>query len=107
LVIHSASDQIVKEYKVLNFFGKNDRCNNIEYARVDSKMNHFFQNVDFDRDLGFSIYHYLKKHSDSSFFRKIQEFELMNHKKPFINFEEYTKIANSLIILMIFSKILI
>jgi alpha/beta superfamily hydrolase len=94
LIMHSADDQIVKEYKILNFFGKNDRCNNIEYSRIDDKMNHFFQNVDFEKNLGFSIYHYLKKYSDPIFFRRIEEFESMNHKKPFINFDEYAEIVN-------------
>jgi hypothetical protein len=94
LVIHSADDQIVKEYKILNFFGKNDKCNHIEYARVEGQINHFFQNVNFEQEIGYSIYHYLKKYSDPSLFRRIEEYELMNHKKPFMNFEEYAKIAN-------------
>lgn len=96
LVIHSKDDQIVKEYKILNFFGQNDRSNNIEYCRVKEKTNHFFQNINLEESIGFSIYHYLKKYSEVNFFRKIEEFELMTEKlqKPFLSYNEYLEELN-------------
>jgi alpha/beta superfamily hydrolase len=94
LVVHASEDQIVKEYKILNFFGKNDRCNNINYSPILTKTNHFFQNIDYEKEIGFSIYHYLQKYSNHEFLRKIHEYEIMNHKKPFLNFEEYSSIRN-------------
>lgn len=95
LVIHSSHDQIVKENKILNFFGKNDRCGNISYTRIEEKISHFFTNINFEQNLGYSIYHYLKKHIDQDLIRKIEEFECdFSNKKPFITFNEYAELAN-------------
>jgi heme oxygenase len=61
---------------------------------VEGKVSHFFNNIDFEETIGHSIYHYLKKYSDGELIRKIYEFEVMENKKPFMNFEEYAEIAN-------------